>query len=101
MSIEVLQNRVQSYESLFDKLLAASDSERSALLSTYAHNRRSNASKDTLSSSSNHKSSTAHTNGDTERLAQLKASMGGDPNATLAVLGCGTFNLCRRFGLHG
>lgn len=78
-----LKSRVDFYESLLDRLQAASDSERSSLLSAYAQNKHGKTSQGP--------SLSRQVDGTDKPSTQFKSTHGTNEGDTLTVLGCGMF----------
>ena len=90
MSARELEDHIQSYECLLDRLLAANNSERSDLLAAYADSRRKKTGSNTSLNGllDNHSSVV---NGTFGKSGKLNTSSNKDQDTTLTVLGCGVF----------
>lgn len=91
MSLSELHDRIRTYQSLLDRLVAANDSERANLLKAYDDTRRENTETALKGLDIDHGQS--QVNGTTELPGGLEASDHEEQDATLTVLGCGVFSL--------
>jgi len=92
MSLGELHDRIRSYESLFDRLVAANDIERATLLEAY-NDRRTETSIEIESEGLDNDHRLSQVNGTTKRPSRFGASNHEDQDTTLTVLGCGVFSL--------
>lgn len=92
MSLSELHDRIRTYQSLLDRLVAANDSERANLLKAYDDTRREKSTETALKGLDiDHGQS--QVNGTTELPGGLEESDHEEQDATLTVLGCGLFSL--------
>lgn len=92
MSLSELHDRIRTYQSLLDRLVAADDSERANLLKAYYDTRRENSTETALEGLDiDHGQS--QVNGTMKLPCRFDASDHEEQDTTLAVLGCGVFSL--------
>ncbi len=91
MSLGELQDRIRSYESLLDRLVAADESERANLLKAYGDRRKKTSIETTLKGFDD-EHEPPQVNGMTKSPSRFGASNHEDQDSTLTVLGCGVFN---------
>ena len=99
MSTKKLQDRVDSYESLLDRLVDASNSERADLLAAYVESRDKDVSVDEPSEQFTDNGRATQANRAIQQSLHADTFRGKDQFETLAVLGCGWFNLDYLFGI--
>ncbi len=92
MSRGELHDRIRSYESLLDRLVAANNTERAALLEAY-NDRRKGTSIEPNSEGLDNDHGLSQVKGTTKSPSRFDASNHDDQDTTLTVLGCGAFSL--------
>jgi hypothetical protein len=92
MSLGELHDRIRSYESLLDRLVAANNTERAGLLEDY-NDRRKGTSIEPNSEGLDNDHGLSQVNGTTKLPSRFGASNHEDQDTTLTVLGCGVFSL--------